>query len=484
MGGALFLLVVATASGSLRHTLSRTLIQKAVEGPRRISVEQVECPARNHCVGIGGHYVLVEHSGKWRAVNVPQPPHLGTGTPIFLLSLACPAVDRCVAAGVRGEQRAIVLTQSGRTWRSAVVIPPPDPEPGSGFVGPAVPTLRTVSCGAAGDCAAVGYYYGSDLTTHALLVDQQGGTWGAGIDVQLPPDAATAALEATGGFLSSVACPSAGNCAAVGTYTTKDQDGVTYDAYPWALDETGGSWAAQGQRLQLPADAATTRDSRAAGLESPFLGFSGLSCPSAGNCTAVGAYVDRHSASQGVFFTERNGTWSQGIKAPVPAGAIPISDAQELDDPMGSISCAAPGNCAAIGWYFASTSLILHGRLLVERHGRWTASGLALPAGAHARSDAYLTSVECRPPGDCVAVGYYGPRDNAHTHGLVIREQGGRWGRPVNTALPSTAPKASYQQTFLNTVACPTQRLCLAGGDYDRTAGDAHNGLLLTLRFG
>lgn len=480
IGVALFFLIVAAASGSPQH-----VTQKALEAPHRVGVQQLVCPSRGRCVGIGGSYAVVERGGKWNAVKAPEPPGLGPGTAVNLGALACPAVGRCVATGLRGLQRAIVLTQTtGRRWRSAVVSLPSNARQDGGETGPAFPTLRSVSCGTAGDCAAVGYYYGSDQATHALLVVDHGGTWGDGIDVQLPPDAASPPIPdaAIGGFLSPVACPSADSCSAVGTYTTENQDGATYGAYPWVLEDTGGSWAAQGQRLQLPADAATTSDYRATGFGSPFMGFTGLSCPSAGNCTAVGGYLDHDHRPQGVFFTERNGKWSQGIKAPVPAGAIPDNDPMELDNPMGQISCAAPGNCAAIGWFFASKSLSLHGLLLVERHGTWKASGLVPPAGARAPGGLFLTSVACRPPGDCVAVGYYGGKGK--THGLFVREQGGHWGRGINAALPPNAAAANQAHTFLNAVACPSARLCLAGGYFHRIVGDARSGLLLRLRFG
>src|SRR5262249_14007362 len=171
-------------------------------------------------------------------------------------------------------------------------------------------------------CAAVGYYTGSDRAGHALLVAENGGTWGPGIDAQLPPDAATTFPlpdEAPGGFLSSVSCPSTGSCSAVGSYARQNSGGGTYGTYPWLLGESGGQWAAQGQSLELPADAASEQDYRSA--TSPFLGFTGLSCSSVGNCTAVGGYVDHNHHTQGVFFTERSGKWSQGIKVPVPAGA-------------------------------------------------------------------------------------------------------------------------------------------------------------------
>jgi hypothetical protein len=136
------------------------------------------------------------------------------------------------------------------------------------------------------------------------------------------------------------------------------------------LDESGAHWAARGVSLRLPADAATARDDRGG----PFIGFTGLSCLSAGNCTAVGGYVDRDHHFQGVFFTERGGKWSQGIRAPVPAGAVPNDDPMQLENPMNSVSCATPDNCAAVGSFSVDQTETPHGLLLAERGGSWKAS--------------------------------------------------------------------------------------------------------------
>jgi hypothetical protein len=474
IGGAVFFLITTAAAGSQQQALSSAVTQKPLTAPQRLAAQQVACVSPSHCVGIGGSYVLVEHGGKWSAIRSPEPPGLGSGTAVQLSALACPAAGRCVASGARGEQRAIIVAQRGHRWHSAVVNLPSNAEQGYGSNGPALPTLRSISCGTAGNCAAAGYYYGSDQAEHALLVDEKGGTWSAGLDVPLPPDAGATSE----GSLSSVSCAPAGSCVAVGSYLREDAVGGTYSSYPWVFEESGGQWASHGETLQLPADATIGHP---AGGPSPFLGFSGVSCPSAGNCTALGAYFSSGHGPAGVFFTERDGTWSQGIRAPVPAGSVSFYDGMEIEDPMVAISCGAPGKCAAIGWYFPSDALILHGLLLVERHGRWNASGLALPAGAHARSGTYLTSVACRPSGDCVAVGYYGWKN---AHGLIVREHGGRWGRGITAAVPASAPRSSRSHTFLNTVACPSSEFCLAGGRYSATAQGGHEGLLLGLRFG
>jgi hypothetical protein len=79
-----------------------------------------------------------------------------------------------------------------------------------------------------------------------------------------------------GVLLSSVSCPAAGSCVAVGHYTS-----VTTGNVPLAETLSGGSWTATAAPI--------------AGL-SPPAGNSGarltkVSCPAAGTCVAIGTYV-------------------------------------------------------------------------------------------------------------------------------------------------------------------------------------------------
>ena len=475
IGAAVFLLVVGAAAGSGALTS-----QKALEAPRpsgvpakkNAVVEQAACVSATSCAAIGA-WLYTEQGGKWHAVTVPALPHTGGAN---LRSIACPAAGRCEVVGMAGAQHLLAVTEHGRKWTAtgfalpgnAAPIKPPD--------GP-YPFAASVSCPVAGTCAVVGHYRAADHTTHALLIAEHGGSWGPVTDVPLPPDASTTfpppdSESFAGGFLSFASCPSPGNCTTVGSYTRKPLEA----AYPWRLDEVGGQWVAATTGLQLPADAATTVDSRGGGA-SPFLGFSGLSCPSAGNCTAVGGYVDKHGDFQGGIFTESGSHWAQATKAPVPANAGPSTDPMELLNPLTSVSCAAAKDCAAVGWFVKRGSATQHGLLLAEHRGKWKATAISLPRGASAPGGVFLTSVSCPSRGNCVAVGYYG--DHGKTHGLVVRERGGKWERALNAALPSTASQS--QHTFLNTVTCSSTRVCLAGGDYADRSGHTQ-GLLLNLR--
>src|SRR5207248_10901914 len=101
------------------------------------------------------------------------------------------------------------------------------------------------------------------------------------------------------------------------------------------LRETAGTWAT-GVEATLPANAGSI----------PAVVLSSVSCAAAGNCSAVGYYNDSSGHRQGLLLTETAGTWATGVEATLPANAGSIPAVA-----LGSVSCAAAGNCSAVGDY-------------------------------------------------------------------------------------------------------------------------------------
>ena len=72
--------------------------------------------------------------------------------------------------------------------------------------------MASVSCATAGDCSAGGDYYAAG--NQAFVVTQANGTWGRAEEVP-----GTAALNTGGGAqVTSVSCAAAGQCSAGGYY--------------------------------------------------------------------------------------------------------------------------------------------------------------------------------------------------------------------------------------------------------------------------
>src|SRR5438876_971921 len=161
--------------------------------------------------------------------------------------------------------------------------------------------LYSASCASAGNCSVVGSYADTSGHYQGLLITETAGTWTAGVEASLPANAGPDPRVS----ISSVSCASAGNCSAVGEYT--DSSGHEQGLL---MTETAGTWVT-GVEASLPAGAASD----------PQVSLSSVSCASAGNCSAVGAYRDSSGHNQGLLLTETAGTWATGVEASLPAGA-------------------------------------------------------------------------------------------------------------------------------------------------------------------
>src|SRR5215469_4709026 len=121
-----------------------------------------------------------------------------------------------------------------------------------------------------------------------------------------------------------------------------------------------------------------------------------LSCGSAGNCSAGGAYTDGSGSLHAFVVGERNGTWGKAIEVPGSGMLNAGGDAF-----VESVSCASAGNCAVGGAY---------GRFQVfvasERNGRW-GKAIEVPAlGALNKGvGAAVYSVSCASAGNCAVGG-------------------------------------------------------------------------------
>ncbi len=153
------------------------------------------------------------------------------------------------------------------------------------------------------------------------------GLWGRAIEVP-----GLGALNRGGeAAVNSVACGSAGNCAAGGSYL----DGVgNYQGF--VVSERYGRW---GKAIEVPCLGALNKGQ---GAE-----VNSVSCGSAGNCAAVGDYTDRRGNGQGFVAVEQRGRWGRAIEVP-SLGALNTGTGGNAR--VDSVSCASAGSCAAGGF--------------------------------------------------------------------------------------------------------------------------------------
>ena len=245
--------------------------------------------------------------------------------------------------------------------------------------------------------------------------------------------------------LHAVSCSSPGNCAAVGRLTDAHQHG-----WGLLLNDHSGVWG-RIVKAKLPAGASARYGANLASV----------SCPSAGNCAAAGLY-ETGGFTALVLLTQSSWTWGQGVAPKLPAnGTSPGA--------LLRVSCAAPGDCAAVGSYVADQDTE-EGLLLDESTGVWGSGDEAAVPG---NGSGYLRSVSCSSPGECTAVGAYFD-DAGVAHGLLVSESSGMWGAGVEANAPANAGKV----VALGPVSCSSPGSCTAVGTYTDTQGNA--GILLT----
>jgi hypothetical protein len=302
-----------------------------------VSLNSVSCRAAGSCTAVGSYknasglqgLMLSESSRSWTASTATPPTDAGKNPLLYLSSVSCASADNCVAIGSYhdrlAEAQTLLVSESSGAWSAAIRAPlPPDGGATGGH------NLDSVSCPAAGNCGATGYYYDSSRHAQGLLLSESSGTWTA-TKASLPANAGADPSPQ----VVSVSCAAAGECTAGGYYT--DASGHSQGVL---LSESSGAWSAA-IKAPLPADAGTN----------PRAELASVSCASAGTCSAVGFYADSSGNGQGLVLSEAAGTWATPVKASVPGDAATNPDAG-----LGSISCVSAGSCSAVGDYRDSST--------------------------------------------------------------------------------------------------------------------------------
>jgi hypothetical protein len=181
-------------------------------------------------------FVMDQTDGAWQQAK-DLPPGVSTADGAELTSVSCTAPGACSAIGdytasAPNRREGLAAQESGGVW----TVTPLRPAADSAEAG--IVELRSLSCAQPGSCAAVGDYAAAgspNEITRPATVDQSMGAWGAIRATSLPSDA-------TGnGALASVSCYAAGACAAVGFYDK--QHGEYGLAQAMTDGETSGVWA-------------------------------------------------------------------------------------------------------------------------------------------------------------------------------------------------------------------------------------------------
>jgi hypothetical protein len=307
--------------------------------------------------------------------------------------------------------------------------------------------LAGVSCVTSTFCVAVGTYrpgaaFASYQGEHPVLLKFDGHKW-SDMTAPTPRNAE----------LNGVDCLARSSCVAVGEQIAAD--GSTS---PLVEELKGNLWSV----TSLPAPAIFTVNS---------VELHGVSCGSAGRCTAAGwdrgvGYAQAISPVTGLIAQEEAGKWSVQPVAPL----VPTPEASALGsvvvpsngfDPsyLMSVSCTTSAQCVAVG----------QGRTFVQSSAGWS------PLAA---TQLVLNGVSCVSGESCTAVGRAGQGQAGPvvipTSTAIANLAGTTWRR-----VPS--PNANSPTNELNEVACGAARSCVAVGSITGSlyGGNVHQGVLV-----
>jgi hypothetical protein len=354
----------------------------------------VSCVSSKYCVAVGvdenaeisvkgGGALIQTWNGKtWKSV-APKAPKGALSAE--LLGVSCKSATACVAVGVyldgSGAGVPLAETWNGKTWTPSA---PATPKGSGGG------QLLGVSCTAAKSCVAVGSFF-TESGGAALAESWNGGKW----TLSRPP----APKGSVVAELNKVSCTSALHCIAVGSYSSNTAGFVLADSW------NGKIWA----RMSVPAPAIGKNDAD----------LTGVSCPSAKSCVAVGTGTTGLKGGLVSFAEFWSGkTWTTG-KISWPKGVS--------NNFLVGVSCSSAKSCLAVGNLDINVNDGGHtGRAGATRwNGRaWTATNVPAPGKG---KTSLFSEVSCPSASACVAVGQLGPFNTDEGSGLAGFWNGKSW---------------------------------------------------------
>jgi hypothetical protein len=397
------------------------------------------------------------HFPQAQPTTLPGNATTTSGGQVSQLSVTCPSAGDCEGVGYyagTSATNAMTVGETNDSWGPAGQLMPLP----SGATGAA--ELNSVSCVSPANCVAVGsfvYFHpvlvaASVTNVQALVANETDGVWGPASELQLPSGAYTG--DAQYGVLESVACTSAENCVAVGSYLDGSEDSQAMIAV-----ESNGVW---GQAIE-PALPTHT-----------IAALSSVSCSGAGVCVAGGEERNASGADVPIALTESSSGWSTPattlIEPPANASTVPGTAESYLN----SVSCPASGDCEATGEYAQSGSGVFQAMTVSESGGVWSPAAefdLIPPGASGSPLTDVLNAVSCTSVGNCVAAGGYGYIDS-NSEPMVAAETNGAWTQPNELTLPSNAAPSSGQYSQLDSVSCTSSSVCVVSGRYTDAAGD------------
>jgi hypothetical protein len=416
----------------------RDLPNAEPEGATLAALAGVDCVSGGDCIAIGRYLdaegdqqpLAMEWShNHWRIGTVPIPSGGSKGE---LSGVACRATEDCLAVGsyvnAGNEIKSLAAHWNGESW-SPVSVPDPSGATSSRLAG--------VDCTSSSWCRAVGSYFDGSGVETALVLAQHSGTWSV--------EEATAPEDALVSHLTDISCASSTSCTAVGSYKNEKSE------LPLSLALSSGSWSLQGIDVA---------DQGAVAVQ-----LTGVSCPEAGHCHAVGSITYGQGAPRREFaFSHAEEGWNPDeIEGPQRRWSRVAVSA--VGSRLKDVAC--PGSlegCLTVGSVEAGASEDEPHLLATVGFGTDPSNQITPPTPSGA-TDSSLAGAACASTSSCIAVGKFHDGSN-HRNGLALRWNGTTW------TATATAEPENTKASFLRDIACLSSSDCLAVGGRIKSGED------------
>ena len=251
-------------------------------------VTSADCWAAGDYNHSGSDQTLLEHynGSSWSIVGSPDTSASETNA---FSGITCVSSTDCWAAGgyfnSGGSQQTLIEHYDGSTWS---IVSSPDTSTTANDV------LFAVACGGASQCWVAGYS-NSTGTQQTLIEEYNGTSW----SIASAPD--TSPTEDN--YLFGLTCAGAGQCVAVGDYTTAAGNDQTL-----IEENTGSGWT-----IDSSPDTSTTDNND----------LNGVTCTAVDTCLAVGTSFTTDGSDQTLI--EQSSTFAASVPEWPAGGAVGIA---------------------------------------------------------------------------------------------------------------------------------------------------------------
>ncbi len=308
-----------------------SIVSSPNDGPSLNVLSGVSCVNRQFCIAVGAHGIenpgqLIEswNGESWSVTPNPVPSDTS------LASVSCTTTQFCAAVGTdSGDNSTLTELWNGSSWSEV-----PSPPRGR------LPELSGVSCVNSTNCQAVGDYIKNKSGLLTLAELWNGSKWS--ITPTPDPGVSPSGPGTKADDLLGVSCDSPTNCVAVGRYI---YHGNPHYFRPLIALWNGSKWILM------------------AGAKLPWLGSSldSVTCSSPADCVAAGYHLPDGFEVSRTMIESWNGTsW-----ALTPSPNIGKSNFSSSDS-LSGVSCPAASYCLAVGSFAdklkkAQQNLVLSG---------------------------------------------------------------------------------------------------------------------------